>query len=171
MWLESSIIVLKDGTRFTSNVAGHHGGSLFLSDNRGLNITDTLFQNNSCHFGKGGAVFIEPFDDSDTRIRRSIFKNNSANGVMGMGGALAFGNTDINSTRRLELGSDVLFLKNTARVSGGAVIVYETRALVHALSAFINNSAQGAAGGLHFLVSYRYSQNICNSCIVLVFKN
>eukprot|EP00210_Caulerpa_lentillifera_P003769 g3601.t1 len=138
-------------SRFEGNVAEYHGGAIYINKSLGLNVSDTLFQNNACHLGKGGAIFVLSSNDSVAQIRRSIFKRNSANGVMGMGGAIAFGYTGKHVERALEISDDVLFLKNTARVSGGAVIVYDTDATVHVLSTFVGNSAQGAAGGLHLM--------------------
>eukprot|EP00210_Caulerpa_lentillifera_P003771 g3603.t1 len=153
LWLIDSKITLKNGVQFISNVADHHGGAIYMNKSLGLNVSDTLFQNNACHLSKGGAIFVLSSNDSVAHVRRSIFKGNSANGVMGMGGAIAFGYTGKHVERALEISGDVLFLKNTARVNGGAVIVYNTKATVCVMSTFVGNSVQGAAGGLQLMFS------------------
>lgn len=70
-----------------------------------------------------------------------------------MGGAIALKNVGDSSTQELRLGLDVQFLKNTARVSGGAVFVNGTNAIINTSSTLIKNTAQGEGGGIYISVS------------------
>eukprot|EP00210_Caulerpa_lentillifera_P003770 g3602.t1 len=139
------------GSRFEGNVAEYHGGAIYMNRSLGLNVSDSLFQNNLCRLGNGGAIFISQSKNSVAQIQRTLFKGNSANGIIGRGGAIAFKHTGKSREQVFDLGPDVLFLKNTARVSGGALLVYNTNGRIHVSATFIGNSAEGAAGGLHLL--------------------
>eukprot|EP00210_Caulerpa_lentillifera_P000097 g93.t1 len=152
-YLERSSITLRNGVEFISNTATHQGGAIFLKDFIGIDISDSLFDGNSCHMGRGGALYISPSNGSACGIQRSVFVRNFANGVTGLGGAIAFIDTTLQNNARLDLAPDVLFLKNTARVSGGAALVNGTNTTVEISSIFIGNEAQSQGGGVSIIPS------------------
>jgi len=139
--------------KFARNRADHQGGAIFLREYVGIQISDTSFEENSCQLGRGGALLLSPSGEASCRIRRSIFVRNSANGIMGFGGAIAVRDKTLDAPPALDIAPDVLFLSNTARVSGGAVVVNGTNNTITASSTFIGNAVQGDGGGMCISVS------------------
>lgn len=153
MWLENANVAIEDGVSFISNTAQYSGGAIYMYKIMGLHISDTVFDHNACLLGRGGALYISPDEsESDVSIRRSVFSRNKATGVLGIGGAIFYGLTDLEQNRNLFLSSDVLFWRNLARLSAGAVIISNTRASTSISSMFIGNVALGEGGALYLEV-------------------
>jgi len=153
LWLSGSNVTFRDRVKFARNRADHQGGAIFLREYVGIQISDTSFEENSCQLGRGGALLLSPSGEASCRIRRSIFVRNSANGIMGFGGAIAVRDKTLDAPPALDIAPDVLFLSNTARVSGGAVVVNGTNNTITASSTFIGNAVQGDGGGMCISVS------------------
>lgn len=153
LWLQRSNVTFQDRVKFVRNRAEHQGGATFLREYEAIQISETSFEDNSCLLGRGGAVLISPLGEAECRIRRSIFARNSANGVMGSGGAIAVTDTTLDAPPMIDLAPDVLFMNNTARISGGAVAVNGTNNMINASSVFFGNTVQGDGGGICIIVS------------------
>eukprot|EP00210_Caulerpa_lentillifera_P008365 g7978.t1 len=151
-------ITLRNGVKFISKTAAHQSGAIFLIDFFEVDIFESLFDRNSCHMGRGGALFHSLSDDIV----------NTANGLTVFGGTIAFIDTTLQNKSRFDLAPDVLFLKNTARVNGGAVLVNRTNTTVEISSTFIGNKAQSQGGGVSIIPSER--KNTAESFVVVIVK-
>ena len=111
---------------FTANVAGMFGGVLYSKNNNTIYVVDTVFLGNVAQFR---VAVLEVLNIRHLRIVRCMFQSNEA----------PFGYALLVSNATLIIESST-FLNNVAKVTSGAVILFD--ATVNATNiTFINNTA------------------------------
>lgn len=127
-------------TTFSGNMAGEHGGGIFISDSPSPVLTDVVFTQNEAAERGGG---IDILNSAAPALTRTIFANNTA-GTFG-GGAYCYGANSAVVT-------DATFTNNTADYGGGLYVEQSGTPRVSGTS-FIDNRANDNGGGCYFISS------------------
>ncbi|MBX7103170.1 MAG: hypothetical protein K1X57_03765 [Gemmataceae bacterium] len=141
--------------RFRDNRSAGNGGALFATSVLGVNLTDSLFQNNFAG-GRGGAVAVLP---PDTAISGLAFAGCTlADNIAADGGAIASG------ARQFTI-QQTTVTRNTATGRGGAVFLTAAKGHVTATQCtIVDNSAAG--GGGFASPAFQSPSVTLNGCIV-----
>ena len=105
-----------DYCNFTGNSAWHGGAISCYNNTDNAIINNSRFISNSAIAGEGGAIYLNSYNAT---VETSCFENNKAESTSGLGGAIAIANSNDNVT-------NCTFIRNSAHVNGGAIIVMST---------------------------------------------
>ncbi len=133
---------------FLSNTSNVDGGAIYSDTYGSVSVENTEFQNNKSLGGKGGAIYTDTRTNGSFSVISSLFiGNTSGNSDFSSGGACYFTSTSGSLEKNNISVTNSVFRQNTSKI-GGAITLFNSYATVDG-SAFINNSASSAGGGIY----------------------